>query len=152
MRPFLQWREDWLLGCDTLDEQHLILAERMNQLYLFLTDIRENLKKDPGGLKRKLTELCDETRRHFLEEETLMEACGYPGLTAHHREHLMVLAEMQECLREIKTNNRLFTLEDLKSLKYWQIDHVLSSDREFADFLSTCTTSLQERESLPATA
>jgi hemerythrin len=64
----------------------------------------------------------------------------------------MLLAEMQECLREIKSNNRLFTLEDLKSLKYWQIDHVLSSDREFADFISTCTAPLQERASLSATA
>jgi hemerythrin len=152
MRLFLEWREDWLLGCEVLDEQHLELAERMNQLYLFLTDLRKNLMKEPDGLKRRLTELFEETRRHFLDEEALMEAYNYPGLAAHHREHVMLLAEMQECLREIKTNNRLFTLENLKSLKFWQIDHVLNSDREFAEFLNTLAVPLHERPSLSAIA
>lgn len=142
MRPFLQWRDDWMLGCSALDDQHLELAERMNQLYLFLTDIRHNLRKEPDGLKQRLSELCEETRRHFQEEEALMEASGYPGLGEHHREHVMLLAEMQECLREIQANMRLFTLNDLKSLKYWQIDHVTNSDREFAEFLNTRATPL----------
>jgi hemerythrin len=152
MRPFLQWREDWLLGCDLLDEQHLEFADRMNHFYLFLTDIRKHLTKDPDGLKRRLSNLCEDARRYFHAEEALMEDCGFPGLVEHHREHLMLLAEMQECLREIKTNNRIFTLEHLKSLKYWQIDHALSSDREFAEFLSSYAAPEQERPPLPATA
>jgi hemerythrin len=152
MRPFLQWREDWLLGCELLDEQHLEFADRMNQFYLFLTDIRKHLTNDPDGLKRRLSDLHGEAHRYFLAEEALMQACGFPGQAEHHREHVMLLAEMQECLREIKTNNRIFTLEDLKSLKYWQIDHALSSDREFADFFNSYSAPKQERASLSATA
>jgi hemerythrin len=152
MRPFFQWRDDWLLGCDMLDDKHLELAERMNELYLYLTDLRNNLKQDPYGLKKRLTDLCEATRNHFQEEEALMEAYQYPGLAAHHREHVMLLAEIRECLREITNNNRLFTLENLKSLKYWQIDHVLNSDREFADFLSTRVAPLHEDSSLSAIA
>lgn len=152
MRPFLQWREDWMLGCGALDDQHLELAERMNQLYLFLTDIRHNLRKEPDGLKQRLSELCEEIRHHFQEEEALMEACGYPGLGEHHREHVMLLAEMQECLREIQVNMRLFTLNDLKSLKFWQIGHVTTSDREFAEFLNTRATPLIGKPTLTLSA
>lgn len=152
MRQFLEWREDWMLNCDMLDEQHLELADMMNQLHLFLADLRNNLSKEPDGLKRRLAELCEGTRQHFLDEEALMEKYDYPGLSAHHREHVMLLAEMQECLREIQSNNRLFSLDDLKMLKFWQIDHVLSSDREFAEFLNSRATPLCEMPSLSVSA
>lgn len=140
MRLFLEWREDWLLDCDLLDEQHLALAERMNQLYLYLTDPGKSLPREPDGLMRRLAEFFEATRQHFLEEEALMASHDYPGLAAHHREHVMLLAEMQECLREIESNNRLFSVEHLQSLKLWQIDHVLNSDREFAEFLNSRAT------------
>ncbi len=152
MRPFFQWRDDWMLGCKVLDEQHLGLAERMNELYLFLTKSRSQSPRNPDQLDRLLSAICEETRRHFQEEEALMESHDYPGLAAHHREHVMLLAEMQECLREVEARSRLFTVENLRALKVWQIDHVLNSDREFADFLNSCALPRQERPSLSAIA
>ena len=131
MRPFLVWRDDWLLGHESVDEQHLAVADKLNDLHRFLVQERCGLDQ----LCLKLAELLEMTRRHFQDEEALMEAHGYPGLKAHHREHAMLLAEMQEYMREIEAGRRAFSLQTLTALKYWQIDHVLNSDQEFVAYL-----------------
>ena len=133
MKPFLIWRTDWLVGFDELDRQHLSLAGLLNQL--FDTLATDTIGTNPV-LQGLLTTLAEETRRHFQDEEICMRECGYTRLTEHHREHAMLLAELQELMREIEEGRKRFTLETLTALKYWQIDHVLNSDKAFADFLS----------------
>jgi len=142
MRPFLLWRDDWLLGIEMMDEQHLQLTETLNDLHHFLVFDNNRPRAGKGQLCPRLSRMMEMTRRHFQDEEALMQAHDYPGLGEHHREHTLLLAELQECIREIEASRKPFTLETLKALKYWQIDHVLNSDREFADFL--------RRQSLPA--
>ncbi|MEJ2455277.1 MAG: hemerythrin family protein [Candidatus Thiodiazotropha sp.] len=144
MRPFLVWRDDWLLGYDEVDEQHLALAGKLNELHRFLV---HDASRPQGGLDQlchQLTELFEMTRQHFRDEEALMEFSDYPGLNAHHREHAMLLAEMQECMREIEAGSRTFSLQTLTALKYWQIDHVLNSDQEFVAYLVN-RADMQER-------
>jgi hemerythrin len=135
MRPFLVWRDDWLLGYEKMDEQHLELADKLNELHRFLVRDESGPQGGLGQLCHHLSELCEMTRRHFHDEEALMEDSGYPGLNEHHREHIMLLAEMQECLREIEAGSRTFSLQTLTALKYWQIDHALNSDLEFVSYL-----------------
>jgi hemerythrin-like metal-binding protein len=136
MRPFLIWRDDWLLGYVSLDQQHLEIVEALNNLHRTIVQKKES--KDCVGLEeisRQLTLLRELTERNFQAEEALMQKYGFPGSAEHHREHAMLLAEMQELLREIKTGSKAFTLGTLTALKYWQIDHLLYSDRKFADYL-----------------
>jgi hypothetical protein len=47
----------------------------------------------------------------------------------------MLLAELQLHIREIEAGSKPFTLGTLTALKHWQIDHLLYSDRKFADYL-----------------
>ena len=141
-----------MLGCKMLDEQHLELAERMNELHRFLVEKQPRPAHGAEGLNRKLSQMYEETRLHFQEEEALMQAYNYPGLADHHREHLLLLAEMRECLREIEEERRPFTLDNLKALKYWQIDHVLNSDREFAEYLNSHPAPLLRSPSLTVRA
>lgn len=132
MKPFLLWRSDWLVGFDELDQQHISLAGLLNDLF-------EALGSDTTGanpkLHRLLMELAENTRCHFHDEEEFMRSFDYPQLPEHHREHAMLLAELQELMREIEEGRRHFTLETLTALKHWQIDHVLNSDKVFADYV-----------------
>lgn len=135
MRPFLIWRKDWLLGQELLDEQHLKLAEAMNELHHFVmsNDPRHHAGMDK--IYQWLVDLMEMTRRHIEDEEELMRAHGYPEFSEHHREHVLLLAELRDCIREIETGTKPFSMETLTALKHWQIDHVLNSDREFVDYL-----------------
>jgi len=124
-----------MLGLEAMDDQHLQLVDTLNDLHRFLAC--EN-RRPHGGmdqLSQRLSQLMGMTRRHFQDEEMLMQANGYLGLDEHHREHTLLLAELRECIREIEEGKKAFTLEILKALKYWQIDHVLYSDRVFVDYL-----------------
>jgi hemerythrin len=134
-KPFLLWRDDWHLGHDFLDEQHMEMACILNQLHHFV--VHEESKNHVGKdeICRQLTSLVTIARRHFKTEEALMRSRGYPRLAEHLREHAFLLAELQEWTREIETGSKSFTLETLTALKHWQIDHVIYSDRLFADYL-----------------
>lgn len=135
MRPFLVWRDDWLLGHAMLDEQHLVLANTINELHCFLASDQDRPRVGMDQLLQRLASLLDMTRCHFQDEEELMQESRYLQLTEHHREHAMLLAEIRECMREIGSGNRPFSLEALTALKHWLIDHVLNSDRRFVDYL-----------------
>jgi hemerythrin len=147
MRPFLIWRDDWLLGFQAMDKQHLALANALNELHRFLVSDGNRPRAGMEQLCQRLTELLEILREHIRDEEALMQAYDYAGLPEHHREHAMLLAEMQELIREIKAGSKPFTLETLTALKYWQIDHVLYSDRKFADYIMCQMQSEQEDSS-----
>lgn len=136
MRPFLIWRDEWKLGNDRLDRQHMEFAHKLNEIHRLLLigdgEYPENLARLCGPLAG----LAEMARRHFQDEEALMRSHRYPERQAHHREHAMLLAEMHECLREIEAGRRAFSLHTLTALKYWQIDHVMNSDRKLAAFLA----------------
>jgi hemerythrin len=66
-----------------------------------------------------------------------MRGHGYPELTEHHREHIMLLAELQEFIREIEEGTRQFDLDTLTSLKHWLINHVIDSDLAFARYIES---------------
>jgi hemerythrin len=134
-KPFLLWRDDWQLDHDCLDEQHIELANVLNQLHHFVVHEKKRQYAGKDQICQQLANLVDIARRHFKTEEALMRAHGYPRIAEHHREHVILLAELQEWTREIETGSKPFTLQTLTALKHWQIDHVIYSDRLFADYL-----------------
>ncbi len=133
MKPFLSWRDDWLLGLHVLDEQHLALANQLNLIHDLMQHEGTRLGCNSKAC-RHLLDLVEMTREHFHDEEMVMRDCDYPDLTEHHREHVMLLAELQDLIREIKDGERQFTMQTLRALKLWQIDHVIGSDKEFVEF------------------
>jgi hemerythrin len=136
MKPFLIWREDWLLGFENLDQQHLELVDALNNLHrFFLREKEAGICTGMDKICRQLSVLRELTQRHFLSEEILMHKYCFPGFAEHRKEHVMLLAELQLHIREIEAGSKPFALGTLTALKHWQIDHLLYSDRKFADFL-----------------
>jgi hemerythrin-like metal-binding protein len=146
VKPFLIWRDDWLLGFDDIDEQHLELVEALNKLYQNIARNKDkNLNPDISQICEQLSILGNMARKHFQYEEAIMQECSYPLLADHHREHIMLLAELKAYILEIRSGARPFTMKTLTSLKHWQIDHLLGSDRKFADFLKSQSQSDKDR-------
>jgi hemerythrin-like metal-binding protein len=136
MRPFLIWRDDWLLGFESLDEQHLELVDALNHLHQFVVrEKEEGICVGMDTICQQLSVLRGLTQGHFQTEEALMQKYGFPGLAEHHGEHVTLLAELQVHIREIEAGSKPFTLGTLTAFKHWQIDHLLYSDRKFADYL-----------------
>ena len=140
MPEFIKWRDEWLLGVDTLDAEHRDLADCLNRL------VRECLhgnnsdtkgsNKRTSVLKSLLDELYLKTKDHFSHEEAIMREEKYPGYNSHAREHAMLLGELKSTFAaKVKDGCSNIDPDILSELKYWFIAHVSRSDREFADYL-----------------
>jgi hemerythrin-like metal-binding protein len=112
------------------------LPKHLIKLYHFIIDEEKQPHQSMKQLCSHLTNLANIIRDHFKTEEALMRAHDYPGLTEHHREHLFLLAELQECIRDIKAGSKPFSLDTLTAHKHWQINYTIFSDRMFASYLT----------------
>ncbi|MEW8022624.1 MAG: bacteriohemerythrin [Candidatus Thiodiazotropha endolucinida] len=136
MKRFLTWRDDWYLGIDEIDQQHLHLVELVNQVADSVMT-QQSESKDDGGAMRLVLQLQEETRRHFRDEEAFMRNHEYPLVSSHHREHALLQAELSDLIREIEEGKRRLDIETLTSLKYWLIDHVIDSDMDIARYMNS---------------
>jgi len=134
MKAFLEWLDEWNLGIPEIDEQHLGLADSLNQVVLSLQG-DPNPSQPTEATLPLVVKLLDETRQHFLDEEGIMRGHAYPELTEHHRDHIMLLAELQEFIRDVEEGRREFGLDSLISLKHWLVNHIVDSDLAFARYL-----------------
>ena len=141
MEGFINWREEWLSGIETLDQQHRVLAGCLNRLVAECSRIDEAGEEDPGGRKQELLngifdELHTKARTHFRNEEAMMLSEQYPGYAAHAREHVMLLAELKSTFAAgLREGGCHLESGILRALKCWFIGHVSGSDREFADYV-----------------
>ncbi len=135
MKKFLLWREDWYLGIDEIDRQHLRLAALLNQIAEFL-ETEGPGSADEAASMQLVLQLQQETRQHFRDEEAFMREHEYPGHASHHREHALLQAELRDFIREIEEGRRELDVDTLVSLKHWLINHVIDSDLALARYLS----------------
>lgn len=142
MEPFINWRDDWILGLDALDNQHRQLSESINRLVLACHDYNESDSSGREQRKAALSELMDglyeSTREHFRFEESTMKKAAYPGYASHVREHAMLLAELKSTFAgRLESDQCNMDPDILKALKAWFIGHVSHSDRAFANYMTT---------------
>ncbi len=137
MNHFLEWLNDWYLGIQEIDQQHLALAELLNRVAGRLQETEES-RASGEVILPLVRRLLEETRQHFKDEESIMREHDYPELVDHHREHVMLLAELQEFIRDIEEGRRQFDLDSLTALKHWLINHVIDGDMAFARYLGDC--------------
>jgi hemerythrin len=142
VEKFFQWRQDWVLGIQDLDEQHKALVECINKLAPQYMRVIENPKSDKA-LRQKLTGLLQvlygDIERHFRDEEKMMQEAAYPDYKNHAHEHVMLLAELKNYCNCINNRDEELDMETLCSLKTWFITHILD-DRKFASHFHATRT------------
>lgn len=141
MGSFINLREEWLLGIDTLDDQHREISEGLNRISEVSDEYSrlDNEEKEKQGelLSELIDALYGKTREHFKFEENMMKDEGYPGYAEHAREHAMLLAELKTTIAARLESGRVSVDPDIfKALKSWFIVHLTQSDRNFAHYIT----------------
>lgn len=137
MKQFFEWRNEWSLGIEIIDRQHRQLAAMLNkiaELYLNNGGHTDSGQRS-SQLHDQLETFHEKVREHFNDEEQLMLEANYPGHTEHARDHLMLLAELKNYIRDIEEGLDNINIGTLDLLKTWFFTHITGSDKEFADFL-----------------
>ena len=126
----LHWTSLYSTGIEKVDSQHQWMMELINRALSALA------KKDQDELvARSLISLVEYSKQHFADEEALMKAGHYPGLTGHKEQHDQHLRQLA---REILTLNegKLTNVESFRDfLKSWLIKHILHEDKKAAEYI-----------------
>ena len=136
MNKFVNWKYEWSLGVELIDQQHRDLAvvfNRIGELYLS-NDSSLNFDQRSSQLQEQLNMFYVMVKEHFNGEDALMLEVNYPGYNEHAREHLMLLAELRNYIRQVEEELDNINIGILSSLKSWFISHIVGSDKEFSVF------------------
>jgi len=129
-KPYIEWRDDYSVGIDSIDQQHKKLINLINQLSTAVDySTGEEFEREA------LAELVEYTKTHFVYEEGLMEDNGYPDFEAHRAKHRAMIAEVGVVLAEYEKDHDKAMSHAANYLKEWLINHINGTDKEYSSFL-----------------
>ena len=129
-KSYLEWKDEYSVGIDSIDQQHKRLVNLINQLHTAVTySTGEEFEREA------LDELVDYTKTHFSYEEGLMEQNGYPDLEPHKAQHKKMIETVEQVLAEYQRDQDAAMKKALSFLSDWLINHINGTDKEYSSFL-----------------
>lgn len=124
----VHWSDDYAIGLNEIDQQHMALIDLMNDLW------RAIAANAPVEVSERLLEQLEHyTVAHFGAEETMMRTLEYPDFAAHKLAHAKFVSRLQAERQQLLQGRKL-SLDILHFLRDWLINHILVSDKAYADF------------------
>jgi hemerythrin-like metal-binding protein len=127
----MTWSDRFSVGVKTLDNQHIVLVETLNQLYDAMT--KGQAKDVTGPLLHKLVEY---TRNHFATEEKNMAATKYPGMAQHVVKHRDLTKQVGEFVGRYERGELALSVDLLTFLRDWLGTHILKEDHEYGPWMN----------------
>jgi len=125
------WKDSYSVHVRQFDAQHQKLFEILNALAdAMRVGKGEDVIRDVAG------QLAVYTRTHFLQEEVAMRQTGYPDFAAHHDQHAKLMAEVEKHKKDLDEGRRPNLVAVLNFLQNWLVQHILKSDKQYADHLN----------------
>jgi len=120
---YLQWREEFSVGVDSVDFEHQELMDMINMIYAEL----EN-RRDIAEIRQTMGEVHAEISAHFALEERIMRHARYEELDAHKNDHEDLLDQIRNMMDAIEDapERALDVLSE--QLADWFSNHVASYD------------------------
>jgi hemerythrin len=129
MSPF-KWKNDFSVGIQELDDQHKDFF-----------DILGGLGDAAGGNKGMkvvgpvLDQLCEYSRRHFVEEENWLKVIGYPGLHYQKKQHEFFITQVTELQDRYSRGDPNIPMSTVEFLRDWLLSHILETDKKYGTFM-----------------
>ena len=128
---FLPWRDSFKLGIRSVDNDHRMLFELVNN---FERSVRK--KESTARVTNTLSALEDYVAEHFAREEKYLAAAKYPMTQAHHALHQNLKQDLDFYKRSYVSGPESFnTAEFLGFLRDWLKDHILSDDQAYVPWV-----------------
>lgn len=123
----VQWEESYRLGLKEIDEQHKVLFDIMNELWMAI--VRRASSSEMLGI---VNELERYTVSHFSEEERFMQGINYSAFEAHCAQHAAFVERIHAARVEL-LNGKQIDLQLLHFLRDWLVRHIGSEDRSYSN-------------------
>ncbi len=119
------WYDNYNIGVAEVDKQHQQLAKTIKKLQNSLSQGR--FTSETGETMRFLV---DYTKRHFQEEEALMEKIGYEEIVQHRKLHEKLVGQVVQILLDLKKGKNIDAYELVDFLTDWLINHIVHEDKK----------------------
>ncbi len=127
---FVEWKDEYSVGIDSIDQQHKKLLNLINQLQTAVDySTGEQFEREA------LDELVDYTKTHFTYEEGLMRDNDYPDFEPHKAQHEKMFEKVREVLAEYEQDQDTAMANAAEYLKDWLINHINGTDKEYSSYL-----------------
>lgn len=124
----LEWKNEYSVGVEMIDEQHKVFVSIMNELYTAIIE-----KKEKRVLDDVFKQLTAYTQFHFQTEERYFDEFNYEGSAEHKVAHQKLREQIAELeMRKDGIMENPFELMDF--LEDWLVDHIMGMDKKY----STC--------------
>jgi len=128
---FFYWKEDYGVGLLEIDQQHRLLINLINDLYMA---IHEN--KSTEATADFLTRLKEYTLMHFATEKEIMSGNNYPGLNDHLSQHKQMILKLAEVESKYVSGKLGLCSELIIFLREWLTKHICESDKALAEYIN----------------
>jgi hemerythrin-like metal-binding protein len=127
----MTWNDSLSVGVQSLDAQHSVLVETLNDLHAAM------MKGQGKSLTAPLLHnLLTYTRSHFSAEEAMMASANYPGLGQHRIRHRDLTRQVEEFITRYEQGEITLNMHLLTFLRDWLTTHILKEDREYGPWLN----------------
>lgn len=127
---FVEWKDEYSVGIDSIDQQHKKLLNLINQLQTAVDySTGEEFEREA------LDELVEYTKTHFSYEEGLMKDNDYPDFEPHKAQHDKMFVKVGEVLAEYEKDQDSAMANAVEYLRDWLINHINGTDKEYSRYL-----------------
>ena len=126
------WSERLSVGYQPIDDQHRRLVEIINCLHDAMAE-----GKGHQALGQVLGGLVDYTQTHFASEEAMMQKHGYAGYAEQKLQHDALTRSVLELQSQFRAGQMALTMDVMKFLKTWLVDHIESSDKAAGAYIAS---------------
>ncbi|MEN8120894.1 MAG: bacteriohemerythrin [Bacteroidota bacterium] len=127
----IQWNERLSVKINSIDEQHKVLVDMINDFYEKIND------KAPSALISDIIKkMKNYTVVHFSAEEKYFKQYNYPDSQTHINEHQDFVNKIIDVEKRFNAGKMVLTLELTSFLKDWLIKHIQGTDKKYSNFLT----------------
>lgn len=130
----ISWSDDFALNLPEIDAQHQVLFGLFDEMWNAIV-----MRAGQADMLRLIADLDDYAIQHFKEEEAFMAATGFPRLAGHKMAHETFVRRMAAERLAIEKGSPNLSLDLLRFLRDWLVEHIMVSDREYARYYETTT-------------
>lgn len=125
----IRWTDKLALGLAFMDEDHRDAADLLNA-------IMDAHRAGGADLGQRIEDFRGHCEAHFAREEAHMRRHAFPAFPIHKREHVRVLAELEEFIKGLDgADPAAVEAYVLQTLPDWFLRHLATMDSATASFI-----------------
>ena len=128
-KKLFDFEEQFKLGIDEVDSEHIILVEMLNCTQELLN---QNKRDEALGYFSETLSLY--VHEHFSNEEAFMASFGFPSLDKHKVVHSNFRRSVDSLKPKIASGDDAAFRRALRDAYMWVVSHIGGVDKEYADY------------------